>query len=363
MAISLDAQIQGMHQQADERRYLHRNSVPKGASIFLDSKSDGRIRPLVDLRCSNDSTKANHTQIPEQNTILNAVASGRFRSKIDPSDAYFQTRVHPENIKYNTIKTHFGSFTRQVMMQGEMNASSTFVSTMEGLLHDELGEHICAYIPDIFVFTDTCEGHVKGVTNACSKLQHAGYHPNPRKCLFFATKLDIVGHMIDDDGIHPAPGQIRTIMDCTSPLSQKELHGFNGTVNYISWFIPHIGTIRAPLTDLSGKTQWLWTDLQEAACEAVKRAADKHKVLRPIVYDTPDMMWPFTNASPTGTGASIAQRPTSDAALPAACHSRKLTPSQSNNPTHQQETRAIIEAMEAFASHLLHTQFIVVTDH
>jgi len=71
----------------------------------------------------------------------------------------------------------------------------------------------------------------------------------------------------------------------------------------------------------------------------------------------------FTNASRTGTGASIGQGPTREAASPAAFHSRKLTPSRSNYPTHQQETLAIIEAMEACAPHLLHTQFTVVTDH
>jgi len=169
--------------------------------------------------------------------------------------------------------------------------------------------------------------------------------------------------MIDDDGIHPAPVTIRTIMDWTRQASQKELQRFTGIVNYISQFIPHIATITAPLTELSGNAESLWTHLQEAAFEAVKRAADKHKVLRPINYNKPDMIWLFTDASPTGMGAWIGQGPTSDAARPAAFHSRKLMPSQSNYPTHQQEMRAIIEAIEAFAPHLLHRQFTVVTDH
>jgi len=318
---------------------------------------------VVDLRFRNDNTQADHTQIPEQNTILNAVARGRFRSKIDLSDAYFQTTVHPDDVKYNTIKTPFGGFTSQVMMQGDMNAPGTFVRTMEDLFHDELGKTIWVYIDDIFVFSDTFEEHVKDITNACSKLQNPGYYANPRKSLFFATKLDILGHMIDDDGIHPAPEKIRTIMDWTRPESQKVLQRFNGMVNYISQFIPHIATITAPLTELSGNAEWLWTDLQEAAFAAVKRAADKHKVLRPIDYNKPDMIWLFTDASPTGTGAWIGQGPTTDAARPAAFHSRKLTPSQSNCPTHQQDTLAIIEAMEAFAPHFLHRQFTVVTDH
>jgi len=169
--------------------------------------------------------------------------------------------------------------------------------------------------------------------------------------------------MIDDDGIHPAPEKIRTIMDWTRPESQKEQQRFNGMVNYISQFIPHIATITALLTELSGNAEWLWTDQQEAAFEAVKQAADKQKVLRQIDYNKPDMISLGTDASPTGTGAWIGQGPTRDGARPAAFHSRKLTPSESNYLIYQQETRAIIEAMEAFAPHLLHRQFTVVTDH
>jgi len=202
--------------------------------MFVEAKSDGRIRPRVDLRFRNDNTQADYTQIPEENTILNAVARGRFRSKIDISNANFQTRVHPEDVKYNTIKTPVGGFTSQVMMQGDMNSPGTFVRTIEDLFHDELGKNIWVYIDDIFVFSDAFEEHVKDVTNACSKLQNAGYYANPKKSVFFVTKLDILGHMIDDDGIHPAPEKIRTIMDWTRPESQKELQRFNGMVNYIS---------------------------------------------------------------------------------------------------------------------------------
>ena len=81
-------------------------------------------------------------------------------------------------------------------MQGDMNAPGTFVRTMEDLFHDELGKNIWVYIDDIFVFSDIFEEHVKDVTNACSKLQTAGYYANPKKSVFFATKLDILGHMM-----------------------------------------------------------------------------------------------------------------------------------------------------------------------
>jgi len=282
---------------------VHQTSLPSGASMFLEAQSNGRIRPLVDLRFRNNNPQADHKQIPEQNTILNEVARGPFRCKIDLGDTYFHTRVHPDDVKYNTIKTRFGGFTSQVMMQGDMNAPRTFVRTMKDLFHDELGKNIWVYIEDIFVFCDTFEEHIKDFTNACSKLQKANYYANPKKRVFFATKLDILGHIIDNHGIHPGLEKIPTIMDWTRPESQKELPRFNGMVNYILQFIPPIATITALLAELSGNTKWLWMDLQEAAFEPVKRAADKHLVLRSIIYNRPAMIWCFTNAFSTCTGA------------------------------------------------------------
>ena len=229
-------------------------------------------------------------------------------------------------MKYNTIKILFGGLTSQVMIQEDMNAPRTFVSTMEDLSHDELGKNIWVYIDDIFVFSDTFEEHIKDVTNACSKLQNARYYANPKKSVFFATKVDILGHMIDDDGIHPAPEKVQTIIDGTRPESQAELKRFNAMVNYIPQFFPHIASITAPLTELSGNAERQWTDLQEADFEAAKPAADNHKVLSLIDYIKPDMIWLFTDSSPTGTGTWIGPGPTRDAARPAAFHSRKLTP-------------------------------------
>ena len=342
---------------------LQRSPVPGGASMFLEVKPDGRIRPLVDLRFRNNNTVADHSQIPNQQTILHAVAKSKYRSKIDLSDAYFQTRVYPDDVKYNTIKTPFGGFTSQVMMQEDMNAPATFVRVMEDLFHDELGKFIWIYIDEIFIFSNSFEEHIEHVQHACRKLKEHKFYANPKKGVFFAAKLDILGHMIDDNGIHPAPEKIRKIMDWTRPNNQKELQRFNGMVNYISQFMPHAATITAALTELTGDEEWLWTDLQKTAFQAVKRAAEDHKALRPIDYDNSEMIWLFTDASPTGTGAWIGQGPIRDAARPASFHSRKLTPAQSNYPTHQQETLAIVEAMELFAHLLLHRHFIVVTDH
>jgi len=342
---------------------LTRERAPAGASMFLQAKPDGRIRPLVDLQSRNQNTEGDHSQIPNQQTILSAVAREKFRSKRDLSDAYFQTRVHPYDVKYNTIKTPFGSFTSEVMMQGDMNAPATLVRVMEDLFYKELGDYIWVYIDDIFIFSNIFKDHIQNVTTVCDKLRKAGFYTNPKKSMFFAEKLEILGNMIEDDGLHRAPERIRSIMDWTKPKNQKEVERFNVMVTYISQFLPHAATIKAPLTELTGNTEWLCIDLHDAAFEAVKRAAENHQALRPIDYTSPDMVWLFTDESPNGTGAWVGQGPTRDAARPAAFHSRKITPSQNAYPTHHQEALAIVEPIASLEHLLRNRRFTVVTDH
>jgi len=248
-------------------------------------------------------------------------------------------------------------------MQGDMNAPAIFVRVIEDLFHKELGDYVWVYIDDIFIFSNTFKNHIPHVTALCDKLRKAGFYANPKRSMFFAEKLKIFGHMIDEDGLHPAPEKVRSIIDWTRPKNQKELERFNGIVNYILQFLPHAATITAPLTELTGNAGWLWTDLHDAAFEAVKRAAEKHQVLRLIHYTISDMVWLFTNASPTRTGTWVGQGPIRDAARPAAFHHRKLTPSQNAYPTHHQEALAITEAIALLEYLLRNRRFTVVTNH
>jgi len=143
---------------------LKRERAPEAASMFVQAQPDGRISPLVDLQSRNQNPEGEHSQIPNQQTILSAVAIGKLRSQIDLSDAYFQTRVHPEDVKYNTIKTRFGSFTSEVMMQGDMIAPATFVRVMEDLFHKELGQYVWVYIDNICIFSNTFKDYIQHVT-------------------------------------------------------------------------------------------------------------------------------------------------------------------------------------------------------
>ena len=85
--------------------------------------------------------------------------------------------------------------------------------------------------------------------------------------------MDVLGHIIDDEGLKASPEKIARIEALTTPKNKKQLQEFLGVVNYISQFIPHLALITAPLTSLTETEEFVWTATHDQAIENVKRAS------------------------------------------------------------------------------------------
>jgi len=96
----------------------------------------------VDLTERNKITVKNDEPIPNQTTILNHMGRARYRSKIDLSDVYFQTRVEPEDVWKNSFTSPFGGFVSKVMLQGDMKAPGTFMRIMSEMMADFVGKSV-----------------------------------------------------------------------------------------------------------------------------------------------------------------------------------------------------------------------------
>jgi len=232
---------------------IYSSEANNPVNVFPKLKPNGEIRLLADLVPRNAITVKDRGPIPNQSMILRAVARAKYRSTIDLSNWYFQVRVSPEDEKYNTIKTPFGSFACRVMLQGDTNAPATAMRVIEHVLDGLIGKNVWAYLDDITIFSDTQEDHIRDVREVCQRLQQHKIRASPKKCNFFAEKLALLGHVIDYQGIHADPEKIRGIQDWFTPKSKKELQKFIGVVIYHAQFLPHLSTALAPLSDLTSQ--------------------------------------------------------------------------------------------------------------
>jgi hypothetical protein len=93
-------------------------------------KKSGKLRTVIDGRKKNDNTEKDVTPFPDQEEIWMDVARGKYRSKIDMSDAYEQICVEPSNVWKTAFATVYGTFVSHTMQQGDCNAPATFQRLM-----------------------------------------------------------------------------------------------------------------------------------------------------------------------------------------------------------------------------------------
>ena len=101
---------------------------------------------------------------------------------------------------------------------------------------------------------------------------------------------------------------------------------FLGSVNYIGGHLPHLATLEAPLTELTGNASWEWGPLQQRSFDQVKEICRTHVPLAPINYakvmqvdpaiTPPEGIFLVTDASKVGVGSFI-------------CHGKNYTAAKS----------------------------------
>ena len=332
--------------------------IPKSA------KNPNELRTVFDLREQNANTRKDLTPMPDQDAIRHAVAKARFRSKCDISNAYELIRVEPEDVWKTAFATISGTFASNVMQQGDCNAPSTFQRFITHLLRDFVGKFVYAYLDDIFIFSDTVEEHQEHIRLVVDRLRESRMVLNPKKCDFFSEKMDCLGHIIDDQGIHADTSKMEQIQNWRAPRSYHDVQRFLGLVQYIQHFMPNVSIFTAPLSAITKNGHdFMWRPLHEKCFAEIKALATKAPILKPINPEIEDPIWVVCNASASGVGAFYGQGKTWENCRPAGFMSRKFKEAQQNYRVFEMETLAILEALTKWEDKLIGRKFTVITDH
>jgi hypothetical protein len=337
--------------------------------VLPKPKADGlAIRTVVDKRAVNDNTRKDVTPFPDQNLIRRAFARGKFRSKLDMTDAYEQVRIEDSSIPNTAFSTPWGTYVSLVVQQGDCNAPATFQRLVTFLFRKYIGIWVYVYLDDIFIHSDTAEEHEEHLRITRNILLDAKLYLSKKKIFLFTESVDCLGFIVDDDGIHPDPEKLRAVEDWPRPQNVNDVLRFMGLVNYLMNQVDRLAIVAAPITTLTRlDKRWEWGPLEEEAFSTVKNAVKNFFVLSPIDWaqseDIEHRVFVICDACPSGVAGILGQGPSWDRVKIADMWSARLTQAQSNYPTHQQELLAIVGALDKFEDQLLGRRFTVVTDH
>jgi len=344
--------------------WWERTNVPNAAPMLCVRKKDGRLRTVIDARLQNDNTIKDVTPFPDQDAIRHDVARGKFRTKLDMSDAYEQIRIKESDVAKTAFSTILGTFVSHVMQQGDCNAPSTFQRFMTFTFREYIGRFIHVYLDDIFIFSISMEDHEIHLGLAFNVLRKALLYLSAKKVDIYSVRMDCLGHIIDDDGIHADTDKMHKLRNWRIPRNYHDVQRFLGLVQYLAQFMPNVSAYTTPLSGMvRHNVPFVWSALHSKCFESIKILIWKSPILKPIDISDPLPIWVVCDASANGVGAFYGQGIEWYKARPAGFLSRKFTPAQCSYHTWEQELIAILEALIKWEDKLVGRLFTIVTDH
>ena len=328
-----------------------------------------KYRFCIDFWNLNNATEPIQWPLPIIGHMLRRLGARRPKryATLDMTSGYHQIPMHENSRHYTAFITFLGVFLWLCVPFGLKGAPAYFqkvISTLvlSGLMYISVE----LYIDDIIIHGQSDHDLLVNIRAVFDRFRQFNLKLSPKKCLFGATQLEYVGHVITSDGIKFSDKKKEYVVDFIRPSSQKDLKRFVGVVTYFCDHIRNFAMITKPLRDMMlpyvPKAKLAWTEYNTQVFEQVKQAVNNC----PTLYFTRDDLPVFlhTDASDYGIGAYLFQfEEATNTEFPVAFLSKSLSRAERNWSTIDKEAFAIYFALIKFEYLLRDIHFVLRTDH
>ena len=360
-----------------EMGVLKLSDSPVNNRLVIAIKRDSAGKPkglrlCVDLRDLNKRTVLINYPLPHLEDFFETLYNSPDGSRntlfwtVDAADGYWHLKVPADAtwqlaFTQNTAKHHRRlEFTRCVM--GHVNSAPAYQMMGHRVYRDLLESGRARLMLDDLMggckdADDLIEvAHMIG--KACKK-----YNVKLRraKCVFAASRIEVLGHVVDRDGVHLNPGKVQAIVDSPEPADVKELASWLGLCDFYRSHVPGYSSIVAPLNRLKRKdAEWKWGAEQQLAFVTIKAAMASDPVTRP--FNEKHKCAIFSDASMSGLGGLLAQYDPADGKLyMVTAWSRTLKDPETRYSMPELEVLAFVETLRRYQAYLT-SPFDAATD-
>jgi hypothetical protein len=286
--------------------YIRSSCSPWGCPAIFVSKKDKTQRLCVDYRPLNSVTMKNKYPLSRIDLLFDQLIGAQVFSKIDLRSGYHQIKICEEDIPKTAFSTWYGLYGYPMMSLGLTNAPAHFVYLINSDFIEELDKFVVVFIDDILVFSKIRKGHEEHLSIVLQWLRDHQLCVKFRKCEFWLTKVQFLGHVVSSEAISVDPSKVREVLDWKPPRTVHQVWSFLGLVGYYHRFILNFSKIARPITDLlKKKEKFVWNAERDEVFITLKKLLTTSPVLaQPDITKSFDV---YCDASGTGLGCVLMQ--------------------------------------------------------
>jgi transposase InsO family protein/predicted aspartyl protease len=341
---------------------IEKSKSPWRNPVVAAKKADGSIRLCLDARKLNNITKRDRLLTPNVFDSLNCIPSdAKVFGRIDKNQAFLQTKLR----ECDKEKTAFfikgkGLFHFTRMPFGLTNAPATQTRLMLEIFGD-LVPYILVYFDDILILARDLDHFFQLTRLVATRLKENNITISRNKLNLVLKSIKILGHVVDENGIHVNPDRVAPIKFWPKPTSKLELQRFLGFINWYRRHIKDCSLIATPLTELTKNKFFEWSPKAEFSFESLKTALINSSVLKRPRWDLP--MTLLCDASDYGVGAALVQIDENHQENVIEFFSSKLSDRERKYSVTEKECLSVIKAIIHFRSFIELTELRIITDH
>lgn len=280
-------------------------------------------------------------------------------SELDMTHQYMQFPVDESCMDLLTIVTHKGLFRYTKIPEGVSPAPADVQRKMDDCLRGIDG--VIAYLDNIYVTGRTEEEHILNLEKVCERLEECNLRLNLRKCKFMQNIIEVLGFVIDKNGLHKSASKINAMVKAPRPNNNKELASFLGLVNFYARFLKDRSNKMKPLYDLLNGQNFEWNDACEKSFNWVKNELISPNFL--AHYDPKEKIVLACDASDHGLSAILSHRYKDNTERPIAYASKKIPNNELKRAIIDKEAMAIVFGFKKFYQYVFGKEIILRTDN
>lgn len=167
---------------------------------------------------------------------------------------------------------------------------------------------------------------------------------------------NLLSHIISKDGIHVDPAHVEAIQQIEQPWSKKEIHSFNGKLNFLRRFIPNLAEHLREITSMLKKdSQVKWTEEAVKSFNLVKLAISSAPTLISPDYTRDFILFSFASKH---TLAAVLMQKREGVEKPIAFFSRIIRDEALKYNIIEKQALVLVKALKDFHVYILHSHII-----